>query len=83
MESGWPFRSDDQPDASHKPTSERKSVRWHARNRGQPRRAGFGRRRTDYDPRSTVTAKVIAGIVFIVNALYLVGEAILHQDICP
>jgi hypothetical protein len=79
---GWPFRSEDQePDA--KPSSEREKVRWHSRVHGQPRRANYGRRRSDTDTRTTLTAKVIAGIVFVVNAFYLVGEALLDSGYCP
>jgi hypothetical protein len=51
----------------------------------RPTRDNFpGRRRTDHDPRVTVTGKVIAGIVFAVNALYLAGDTLLFGlDHCP
>jgi len=37
-----------------------------------------GRRKTDYDPRTTVTNKTVASIVAVINVLVLVGEAILY-----
>jgi len=41
------------------------------KNRGYP---SPGRRKGDFDARATVTAKVIAAIVFIMNALYFLGD---------
>lgn len=83
-EHSWPFRSEHQgTDATPSDSARGQKVRWHSRSRGQPRRVGLGRRRTDYDPRSTVTAKVIAGIVFVINAFYLVGDALISHGHCP
>lgn len=43
-----------------------------------------GRRRTDHDPRTTITAKLIVATVFVVDALYLAGEALLYgHNVCP
>lgn len=51
------------------------------RRHGLPRRSGGypspGRRSTDYDTRTTLTKKVIVVTVVVVDALYLVGEALL------
>jgi len=43
-----------------------------------------GRRRTDHDPRATISRKLIVVTVFVIDALYLVGEALLFgHDLCP
>jgi len=43
-----------------------------------------GRRRSDHDPRTTITKRVMVITVVLVDALYLAGEAILSgQNICP
>lgn len=48
------------------------------------RRQGSGRRRDDYDPRTTITTKLVVVTVVIVDALYLAGEALLFgQNFCP
>lgn len=78
----WPFRGDGQEKNAEKASPEREASRWHSRIRGSPRRVGYGRRRADYDTRTTLTAKVVAGIVFLVNFLYLVGDALLTQQHC-
>lgn len=36
-----------------------------------------GRRRTDRLPKTTITAKVVAALVFLINLLYLVVEALI------
>jgi hypothetical protein len=42
-----------------------------------------GRRRSDHDPRTTVTKKVIVITVILVDALYLAGEALLFNgNVC-
>jgi len=64
------------------PSAERRSDRDHSRpTRGDP---SPGRRRTDYDPRTTITRKVVVITVVVVDALYLAGEALLYgQNVCP
>jgi hypothetical protein len=43
-----------------------------------------GRRRTDYDPRATISRKLVVLTVVIANALYLAGEALLFSGtVCP
>lgn len=64
------------------PGAERRSDRVHSRPvRGDP---SPGRRRSDFDPRTTITRKMIVVTVVLVDALYLAGEALLFgQDVCP
>jgi len=54
------------------------------RDRSRPSRGSPGRRSTDFDPRTTVTKKVIVITVVVVDALYLAGEALLYgHNVCP
>jgi len=42
-----------------------------------------GRRKTDMDPRTTLSRKALVAVVFIINFLYLLGEALIFkQDHC-
>lgn len=43
-----------------------------------------GRRKTDKEIRAAVTKKAVAGIVFLINFLYLVGEVLVggHHNGC-
>lgn len=49
------------------------------RNHSRPTRGdpSPGRRRSDYDPRTTISRKMLVLAVFAIEALYLAGEAIL------
>lgn len=43
-----------------------------------------GRRRTDQDPRTTITRKMMVFTIVLVDALYLAGDAVLFgQNVCP
>lgn len=59
----------------------------HERRKVSPgRRSGNvpGRRKHDNDPRTTISKKMVVLTVFIVDALYLAGEALLYgQNVCP
>jgi hypothetical protein len=46
------------------------------------RRSSFGRRRSDCDPRTTISRKLLVIVVAIINGLYLVGEALLTSGHC-
>lgn len=79
----------DSPEGPSQPSGGRSDFNWddrrdRSRNRGDP---SPGRRRTDYDPRTTVTpgllAKLIAAIVFLINTLYLAGEVLIYGQTCP
>ncbi|DAD50210.1 hypothetical protein QIO91_gp3 [ssRNA phage Gerhypos.3_6] len=44
----------------------------------------IGRRKTDHDPRTTITKKLLVVVVALVNAVYLVAEIFLRAtDVCP
>jgi hypothetical protein len=44
----------------------------------------LGRRRTDFEPRTTFTKKFVVVVVALVNALYLASEVFLFgQNVCP
>jgi hypothetical protein len=54
------------------------------RSRSARGRPTPGRRRTDYDPRATISRKLVVLTVVIANALYLAGEALLFSGtVCP
>lgn len=60
---------------------ERDDRRVRSRNRGDP---SPGRRRSDYDPRATISRKLVIITVVVVDALYLAGDALLlGQNVCP
>nr|QDH86536.1 MAG: hypothetical protein H2RhizoLitter8298_000003 [Leviviridae sp.] len=43
-----------------------------------------GRRKTDYDPRTTISKKFLAIAVALINAAYLVAEIFLRgTNVCP
>jgi hypothetical protein len=45
---------------------------------------GLGRRKTDYDPRTTITKKLLVVVVALVNAAYLIAEIFLRAtNVCP
>jgi hypothetical protein len=45
----------------------------------RPIRNSFGRRRSDFDETTLITKKMIVVIIVIIDALYLIGEALLVQ----
>lgn len=48
------------------------------------RSENYGRRRSDHDPRTTLSRKLLVVVVAVINAAYLVGEALLFGlDKCP
>lgn len=49
----------------------------------RPPRGNLGRRSGDYDPRTTLTKKVLVVLVAAINALYFVGEVWLSGHVCP
>lgn len=54
--------------------------------RSHPPRDGpsLGRRRTDYDPRTTISKKLLVVTVFLIDALYLAGQSLLWGvERCP
>jgi hypothetical protein len=54
------------------------------RDPSRPSRGSLGRRSGDYDDRTTITKRLLVVVVAIVNALYLVAEAIITgQNLCP
>lgn len=57
-------------------------LRSNAERRGRSRPArghpSPGRRRTDYDPRTVLNKKLLVIVVFLIDALYLAGEGLLH-----
>lgn len=52
------------------------------RDRSRPSRGSPspGRRRTDFDPRATISRKLIVITVLVADALYLAGEALLFGE---
>lgn len=54
------------------------------RDPSRPSRGSLGRRSGDFDDRTTLTKRVLVIVVVVVDALYLVGEAIITgQNLCP
>jgi hypothetical protein len=55
---------------------------WGRRERGDPSlpeddRVVPGRRRSDFDPRITVSRKAVVALVVVIDALYLAGQVII------
>jgi len=65
------------------PDGERRlaNSQWHSGRRNLP----GGRRRGDCDPRTTISRKLLVIVVAVINALYLVGDALLTSghNACP
>lgn len=58
--------------------------RGHLRDRPARASPNTGRRSSDYDPRTTLTRKVVVFTVVVVQAVYLAGEAtIFGPNYCP
>jgi len=76
----WPDDSaEESQDHARPPKGDER--RGPGRTRGDP---SPGRRRTDYDPRTTISKKLLVATVFVINALYLAGEAVVFgHSVCP
>jgi len=54
------------------------------RDPSRPPRGSLGRRSVDYDDRTNLNKRILVTVVVVVDALYLVGEAIITgQNLCP
>lgn len=43
-----------------------------------------GRRSTDWDPRTTITRKMVVITIILVDAFYLAGETLIYgNNVCP